>query len=138
MVLVDTTVWIDFFANRPESHVELLTDLIESEDDVCISGVILAEVLQGVPHDRQFKQIREYFQPLLYLPTSRTTYLRSAEIYRSLRRRGVTIRKSIDCIIAATVIESGVELLHNDRDFDFIAAHTGLNVYTGTGSYPLN
>ena len=68
MVLVDTTVWIDFFANRPDSHVILLQQLIEDDEDLCTCGVILTEVLQGIRKDADFRKTKEYFEPLVFLP----------------------------------------------------------------------
>ena len=129
MVLVDTTVWIDFFADRAKPHVETLSTLIKDEHDICISGVILTEVLQGIRKEGHFNQIQDFFQPLVYLSSSRLTYIKSAQIYRFLRKKGITIRKSIDCIIAAIAIEHNVSLLHNDSDFRLIESNTELEIY---------
>lgn len=126
MVLVDTTVWIDFFADRSEPHVTALQELIENEEDLCLCGVILAEVLQGIRSDADYIKTKDYFSDLIFLPMRQATFLSAAELYRSLRKRGVTIRKPVDCMIAAVAIEHDIRLLHNDRDFDFIARHSKL------------
>jgi predicted nucleic acid-binding protein len=128
MVLVDTTVWIDFFAGRNESHVMSLQELIESEEDLSLCGVILAEVLQGIRSDAEFIKTKEYLGDLIFLPMRHATFVQAAEIYRSLRKKGVTIRKPVDCMIASVAIEFNIQLLHNDRDFNNIAKHSKLRI----------
>jgi predicted nucleic acid-binding protein len=129
MVLVDTTVWIDFFAGRNESHVMSLQELIESEEDLSLCGVILAEVLQGIRSDAEFIKTKEYLGDLIFLPMRHPTFVQAATIYRSLRKKGVTIRKPVDCMIASIAIEFDIQLLHNDRDFNNIAKHSKLRFY---------
>ena len=129
IVLVDTTVWIDFFAARSSDHVMALDNLIRNREDICICGIILTEVLQGIRKDSQFKKTRELFNNLLFLPMPYPVFLRAAEIYRSLRRKGITLRKSVDCIIASVAIENNIPLLHNDEDFKAIEEHYGLKCY---------
>jgi predicted nucleic acid-binding protein len=126
MVLVDTTVWIDFFGDRPLPHVMTLQRLIEDDEDLCVCGVILAEVLQGIRSDGDYSRTKDYFESLIFMPMRRTTYEMSAALYRSLRKTGVTIRKPIDCMIASVAIEHDLPLLHNDRDFDQISKHSKL------------
>jgi predicted nucleic acid-binding protein len=128
MVLVDTTVWIDFFADRSEPHVTALTELIENEDDLCLCGIILAEVLQGIRSDEEYIKTKDYFGDLILLPMEKSTFVQAAEIYRSLRKLGITIRKPVDCMIASVAIDHDIRLLHNDRDFDYIAKHSKLKI----------
>ena len=128
MVLVDTTVWIDFFADRSEPYVAALQGFIENEEDLCLCGVILAEVLQGIRSDADYIETKDYLADLIFLPMRQLTFVRAAELYRSLRKRGVTIRKPIDCMIAAVAIEHDIRLLHNDRDFDNISKHSKLKI----------
>ncbi len=128
MVLVDTTVWIDFFGGRPLPHVDALQELIQDDADLCVCGVILAEVLQGIQADADFRKTKEYFESLIFIPMGRKTYEQSAELYRSLRKRGVTVRKPIDCMIASVAIEHDLSLLHNDQDFSHIARHSKLKI----------
>jgi len=128
MVLVDTTVWIDFFGNRPEPHVALLQDLIENDEDLCLCGVILAEVLQGIRSDTAYRKTKEHLGALIFLPMRQSTFIRAAELYRSLRKNGITIRKPVDCMIASVAIEHDLNLLHNDRDFDRIAVYSKLRI----------
>ena len=131
MVLVDTTVWIDFFRDRPEPHVAHLQNLIENNEDICLCGVILAEVLQGIRLDSDYRKTKDYFSSLVLLPMQPATFVRAAEIYRSLRKKGITIQKPVDCMIASVAIEHNLPLLHNDRDFDLIAGHTKLKSLRG-------
>ena len=126
MVLVDTSVWIDFFAARPLPHVEVLETLIKRRENICICGIILAEVLQGIRQDTEFRKTKDLFNSLILLPMPYTVFLRSAEIYRKLRKKGFTIRKPLDCMIASVAIENDIFLLHNDKDFHPIEKHSGL------------
>ncbi len=118
MVLVDTTVWIDFFSGRSLPHVKALEDLLVSREDLCICGIILTEVLQGIRTDSEFEKTRDLFSNLIFLPMRYSTFLRSAEIYRSLRQKGITIRKTVNCMIASVALENDIALLDNDKDFD--------------------
>ena len=128
IVVVDTSVWIDFFSGRSTRHVETLEQLLTVGDDVCLCGVILAEILQGIRSEIDYRKTKAYLEFLLYLPMDRRTFERAAEIYRSLRKKGVTVRKPVDCMIASVAIEQGIPLLHNDRDFDPVEKHCGLEV----------
>ena len=84
MVLVHTTVWIDFFADRNQLHVAALQELIENEEDLCLCGVILAEVLQGIRSDPEYIQTKDYLADLIFLPMRQITFVRAAELYRFL------------------------------------------------------
>lgn len=128
MILVDTTVWVDFFAGWDFLHVTVLEQWLSREDDICIAGLILTEVLQGIRDDRQYRKTVRYLSELIYLSMIYSTFVRSAQIYRSLRQEGITTRKPIDCMIASAVAEHDVSLLHDDRDFDAIERHCGLKV----------
>jgi len=127
-VLVDTTVWIDFFADRSEPHVAALEKLIENEEDLCLCGIVLAEVLQGIRSEEDYFKTKDYLDDLVFLPMQQATFIRAAEVYRSLRKRGVTIRKPVDCMIASVAIEYDIPLLHNDRDFDYMAKYSNLRI----------
>jgi predicted nucleic acid-binding protein len=126
-VLVDSTVWIDFFDGRDTAQTEKLELCIRDRDDLCCCGFVVAEVLQGIREEKQFTTTRQQFENLIYLDDDRSTFELGATIYRELRRQGITIRNSIDCLIAATVIQQGVNFLENDRDYKFIDGHFPLN-----------
>jgi predicted nucleic acid-binding protein len=128
MVLIDTTVWIDFFAAKSTPEVAELERFLNGGEDICTCGIILTEVLQGIRRDEDYQRTLSRFDDFLLLPMNRIAFVRAAELYRSLRRKGVTIRKPLDCMIASVAIEHGIALLHNDRDFDPIETHCGLKV----------
>ena len=128
MTVVDTSVWIDLFAGRDSPHVTVLESLIEDRDDICLCGIILTEVLQGIRDDKEYSETESMLANLILLPMTRETFLLAANIYRTLRTRGITMRNSVDCMIAAVCIENNARLLHNDRDFDLFAAQSELQV----------
>ncbi len=126
MILVDTTVWIDFFVGRNTPYTSYLANTIEQQEDLCLCGIILTEILQGIKSSHEQRQVKEAFNSLIYIEMTRQTFILSAEIFRTLRNKGITIRKTVDCIIAAVAIEDNIPLLHNDRDFDHIQKYYGL------------
>jgi len=128
MILVDTSVWIDFFAARNTAQVTILESLIDEREDLCLCGVVLTEVLQGIRDEKEYSRTESALAGLIFLPMNRSTFLLAAETYRTLRSRGITIRNSVDCMIAAVCIENKTQLLHNDRDFDYIANASDLLV----------
>ena len=128
MTLVDTTVWIDLFAGRNTPHVSLFESLIIDREDICLCGAILTEVLQGIKDEKEFSKTRAILSNLKYLPMEFNTFILAADIYRSTRSKGITIRNSVDCMIAAVCIENEISILHNDKDFDLIAKEFDLDV----------
>jgi hypothetical protein len=126
MMLVDTSVWIDFFANRTTAQVRALDVALDNRKRICICGVILTEVLQGFRFDAEFLEAREFLDDLTYLEASKETHRHAAELFRALRKRGITVRGADDSRIAALALEYGVPLLHNDRDFEAFERHFGL------------
>ncbi len=117
MILIDTTVWIDWFAGHDTKQVARLTKAIEDREDLCICGVVLTEVLQGIKNEANYSRTKSIMLDLIYLPMGQETYIEAATIYRTLRSKGITIRKPIDCMIASTCLEHDSRLLHNDKDF---------------------
>ena len=103
-VLVDSTVFIDFFAGRETAQTTRLEECFINGDEVCYCCFVLAEVLQGIRNEKQLATVKRQFENLIYLEDDRSTFELGATIYRELRRDGITIRNSIDCLIAATVI----------------------------------
>ena len=126
-LLVDSTVWIDFFAARQTVKTDQLKRSIRDGHQICVCGCVWLEVLQGVRLEKEYVSIKSQFEKLLYLEDDRSTFELGATIYRELRREGITIRNSIDCLIAATVMQHGVNFLENDRDYKFIDQHFPLN-----------
>ena len=126
MILVDTSAWIDFFAGRELPHVAKLEQAILDNEDLALSGIILTEIFQGIADDTTYRRVRRYLSVLIMLPMPEPVFVRAAELYRKLRKQGITIRKTNDCIIAATALEHHCELLHNDKDFAPIAKYFSL------------
>lgn len=123
MFIVDTTVWIDFFKNRDTDQIIPLLSAIQNQDDICICGVILTEILQGIRNPNEYTEVKDALKSLVMLPIYESTFVFAADIYRKLRKHGITVRKTIDCIIAAVALENKIPLLHNDKDFELIAKH---------------
>ncbi|MBU4199991.1 MAG: PIN domain nuclease [Verrucomicrobia bacterium] len=128
MTIVDTTVWIDFFRGKDTPATEMLQQMLNAGEDICICGIILTEVLQGIREDAEHKEVASRFETFLFLPMRHQTFVNAARLYRTLRRKGVTIRNAVDCMIAAVAIEHDIPLLHHDRDFGPMAEHCGLKV----------
>lgn len=132
MYLVDTSVWIDFFRGRHTSAVEQLRYILQSEHKVGINSLIYQEILQGSESEQRFNQFRDYFKELIFYQPKDVTesYAQAAYLYFSCRRKGITIRSTIDCLIAQTAIDNDLILLHSDKDFEHIATvATTLKLY---------
>ena len=126
MLMVDSSVWIDYFNGRASRETDVLHEAL-ANDLVLIGDLMLAEVLQGIRSERHYRQARGLLlalEPVNLLDTA--IALRSAENYRKLRRKGATVRKTTDCIIATWCIDNGLPLLHSDRDFQPFHDHLGL------------
>ncbi len=131
MILVDTSVWIDYFNGVSTEQTEIL-DRILSEQSVLIADIILTEILQGFVSDKDFRLARQALDPLDCVHIGgKLLALKAASNFRFLRSKGVTIRKTIDMLIGSWCIEHEVELLHNDKDFDQIATQLPLQIYSG-------
>jgi predicted nucleic acid-binding protein len=126
-LLVDTTVWIDFFRGIESEKVTTLEKCIRNREDICCCGFVLTEVLQGIRDQKELADVKRLFDGLIYLEDDRSTFELAAGIYRDLRQKGRTIRNSIDCLIAAIVIQNKVSFLENDRDYQHIDQHYPLN-----------
>ena len=128
MVLVDTSVWVDYFNGLGTPRTDRLDELLGS-GRLLTGDLILTELLQGFAKDADYRTARRL---LLELPCAelvgRENALRAADYYRRLRKRGVTVRKTIDVLIGTYCIQHGHELLHADRDFDSMQRHLGLRV----------
>ena len=128
MILVDTSVWIDYFKGTITTQTQLLDSLLDHEF-LAIGDLILTEVLQGFTNDRDFNEATKMLTSLIVVELGgQEIAIQAANNFRALRNLGVTVRKTIDTVIATRCIESGYDLLHNDRDFDPFAKHLGLRV----------
>lgn len=128
MGFVDTTVWIDYLRGTSTRPTDWL-DAALSRERLGITDIILCEVLQGIDDARAYQRTKRQLLKLELFPNvGRSIALAAADNYRALRALGITIRKTVDCLIATFCIRRGDELLHNDRDFYPFAHHLGLRV----------
>ena len=126
MILVDSSVWIDYFRGSSTPETEKLDSLLGTEP-VATGDLILTEVLQGFVADRDFNQARKLMMSLVVVDIGgREVAIQAAKNFRALRALGVTVRKTIDTIIATRCIESRLSLLYSDREFDPFVTHLGL------------
>ena len=122
MILVDSSVWIDYFNGKPTWQTDLLDECLSSVP-VVMGDLILTEVLQGFKSDKDFQTARTFLEALPFRQMGGyQVALQSAQNYRKLRKTGIMVRKTIDVIIATFCIIEGLTLLHDDRDFDPIAS----------------
>jgi predicted nucleic acid-binding protein len=128
MTIVETTVWIDYLANRSNPW----TDWVErnmDDQELGLTDLIFCEVLQGFGDEKRFEKIQRRLSELPIFPTGgRQMALDSARNHRYLRDKGITVRKTVDCFIATFCIAEGHTLLHNDRDYVPFEEHLGLKV----------
>lgn len=121
MVLVDTSVWVDFVNGYPSPESDALSKLIEERENIATCGLVVAEFLQGLKRERDRKRLEALFKDLTWLtPVEPDTYVASAAMFRELRRRGIRVRSVVDSIITRLAEENGCFLLARDRDIDLI------------------
>ena len=132
MIVVDTSVWIDVLNDTPAPQAQRCVELIESGEPIALTDVILTEVLQGLRSDREAALVERHLHafPILRLQDL-DDFVLAARLYRAARRVGVTIRKTLDCLIAAPCVRTGAPLLHADEDFDRLATCTPLRIWAG-------
>ena len=131
MILVDTSVLIDFFKGEKHERIETFRKILHLGVPFGINSFIYQEVLQGAKSEKEYELLKKYLevQKFYHPKDQRVSFAEAARIYFNCRRKGVTIRSTIDCIIAQTAIEYDLLLLHNDRDFDAIANIVALKFY---------
>jgi len=128
VILVDSSVWVDFFRNQPTAQAQWLDKNLGVEGLV-VGDLILAEVLQGFKDDRGFNEAWRLLGRLEQVTLGgEELAVEAARNFRKLRGRGITVRGTIDVIIATRCLVDGLRLLHSDRDFDTFEAHLGLGV----------
>jgi predicted nucleic acid-binding protein len=130
LVLIDTSAFIEFL-NRTGSREDLLIEqLITNDDEIAIPDIALTEILQGIRNEQEYIDVRKSLLtfPVLSL-TGTNSYISAAELYRKCRKKGATVRNTVDLLIAQIALENKATLLHNDRDFTAIADICDLKVY---------
>jgi len=133
MILVDSSVWIDYFNGVPTRETDLLDGLLGFEP-VAVGDLVLAEVLQGFRSDTDYRAARDLLSSLaVFDMLGAARAIKAAEYYRMLRGQGITVRKTTDAVIATFCIEQRMPLLYSDRDFDPFVKHLGLRRVTMAG-----
>lgn len=128
MILVDTSVWIGFFRGEKTRQTEILEKSIRSGRSVATCGIVLTEVLAGVQSDHQAREVLDLFGRLTMLSMDDQVYVSAADLYRSAKKSGRTVRRVVDCMIAACATAHSSQLLHHDRDFDTLASVSKLKI----------
>lgn len=131
MIVVDTSVWIDVLNEQGSSQALRCVELIEGGEPIALTDIVFAEILQGFRSDREARLVERHLKafPMLRLD-GLDDFALAAELYRRARRAGVTIRKTLDCLIAAPCVRTGAPILHSDADFDRLAECTPLRLYS--------
>ncbi len=133
MILVDSSVWIDYFRGQTTVQTDLLDGLLGAEE-LAIGDLNLAEVLQGCRFDKEFNEVHRLLGRLhLVVLGGQDVVVQAARNYRKLRALGVTVRGTVDIVLATRCIVNGYQLLHSDRDFDAFEQHLGLRCVGGAG-----
>jgi predicted nucleic acid-binding protein len=133
-VIVDTSVWIDFFRGTDTWQVDVVSRRLLADEPIALTDIIFTEILQGLADERSVRRVESRLlhhdvyglQPL-------DDHRRAAALYRACRRHGVTIRRTLDCLIASVCIRERLPLLHADSDFDRLAHHSDLKVVDPQG-----
>jgi predicted nucleic acid-binding protein len=131
VIVVDTSVWIDVLGGRRTRQARRCVELIEGGDPVALTDVIFTEILQGLRSDDEARVVERHLRafPVLRLE-GLGDFALAASLYRTARREGVTIRNTLDCLIAAPCVRTGAPLLHSDADFDRLASCSSLRIFT--------
>ena len=130
MIVVDTSVWIDVLNDTASPQARRCVELIETGEPIALTDVVLTEILQGLRTEREARLVERHLRafPVLRLDDL-DDYVLAAALYRTARHAGVTIRKTLDCLIAAPCVRTGAPLLHADEDFDRLASCTPLRLW---------
>lgn len=127
MILIDTSAWVEFLRDTGSPVCDAVDRLLG--DDIAVCDAISMELLAGARDERQLLQLRGLLARAAVLPTTPADYETAAAMYRTCRVGGETVRKLIDCLIAAVAVGADVEVLHADMDFDTLARHTDLRIH---------
>ncbi len=131
MILIDSSAWIEFLRNTGSPVCDLVHDL--QGEEVAICDVVRMEILAGARDEAHLARLRRLMARSVTISPRSTDYDDAAALYRRCRRQGETVRKLLDCLVAATAIRAAVPILHLDSDFDVLARHTELEVVLDQG-----
>jgi hypothetical protein len=130
MILVDTSAWVEFLRDTGSPACRAVDELLAKELAIC--DVVMMEVLAGARDERHLGDLRRLLARAVVVPMVPADYEDAAGLYRTCRRGGGTVRRMIDCLIAAVTIRAGPQLLHADADFTVLARHTSLRIAPGS------
>lgn len=130
MILLDTSALIEFLNRTGSCYDKAIEALVANDAEIAIAEITLTEVLQGIRNERDYKEVQASLMtiPILSL-RDHDSYIKAANLYRKCRTKGLTIRSTVDLLIAQTAIENSAELLHNDRDFEALTSVSPLKLY---------
>ncbi len=128
MVIVDTSIWIDFFQNQKSIYQEKLEGLIKDNNRAAICGIILQEILQGIKDNQSYELTKQRLVMLPFINTDKETYLYASSLYRTLRGKGITI-PPVDLTIAAVAIKNKIPIFTDDSHFKTIEKYSELTLY---------
>jgi predicted nucleic acid-binding protein len=130
LIVVDTSVWIDVINANETPQASRCIELLQAGAPIALTDIIFTEILQGLRTETEAEEVEGYLRsfPMLRL-NSVDDFGLAASLYRKARRAGVTIRKTLDCLIAAPCVREGVPILHSDQDFELLASCTALKIF---------
>ena len=127
MILIDTSAWVEFLRDTGSPVCNLVDELLVGEIAVC--DAVRMEILAGARDESHLRNLRRLLARATVIRTQNTDYDDASALYRRCRRQGETVRKLIDCLIAAVAIRADLPIVHADADFNVLARHTELRVY---------
>jgi predicted nucleic acid-binding protein len=130
LILIDASAFIEFLNRTGNREDTLIEQLIINNEDIAIADITLTEILQGIKTDREYREVKASLLTFPILPLkSPDSYMAAVDLYRKCRKRGLTIRSTVDLLIAQIALENGATLLHNDRDFEAIVQVCDIRIY---------
>lgn len=128
-LLIDTSVWIDFFNGKENYKTKIVRDYLENDYPLFICPLIIQEILQGIRDDKEYEEVKnDLFELDILILDPVQSAIGAADLYRSVRKKGVTIKKANDCMIAYYAVHYKMQLLHNDKDFILISNNCDLKI----------
>jgi predicted nucleic acid-binding protein len=130
LILIDTSAFIEFLNKTGSPFDKEIEYLISNDEDLAIADITITEILQGIKEDKEFNEIKKSLMAFpVYSLKGVDSFIAAAELFRKCRKKGLTVRSTVDLLIAQIVLENNLILLHNDNDFENIARLNGIKVY---------
>jgi predicted nucleic acid-binding protein len=132
LILIDASAFIEFLNRSGSREDTLIEQLISNDEDIALADITLTELLQGIKTDREYREVKAALLTFpLFSLKSPESYIAAAELYRDCRKKGLTVRSTVDLLITQIALEHRMALLHNDRDFDALAQVCDIKFYSG-------